>query len=213
MSEQPVDRYPLAWPTGWPRTPWNQRKTAPFGMTQERVTDTGSYKRRVPINMRTAIDRLMAELDRLGATNAVLSTNVELRLDGLPMGNRSEPSDTGVAVYFRHKGKPIVMACDRWLTVADNIAAIAQHIDAIRRMDRYGVGRLEQALAGYQRLLSGRRAWFEVLGFSSPVHEWSRIEDAYKSLAKRLHPDAGGSHDAMAELSEAYQTARQELGA
>jgi hypothetical protein len=33
--------------------------------------------------------------------------------------------------------------------VADNIAAIAAHIDAIRRQDRYGVGTLDQAFAGY----------------------------------------------------------------
>lgn len=205
-------RYPLAWPVGWPRTDQRRREHAKFSMSDERVTANGILKRRVPINMRTALDRLITELDRLGASDAILSTNVELRIDGFPKGNMQEPSDTGAAVYFRHKGKPIVMACDKWTTVADNIAAIAQHIDAIRRMDRYGVGRLEQALAGYQRLLSGRRAWFDVLGYDRPPQTWNGVEDAYKSLAKRLHPDAGGSHDAMAELTEAFSQARQEFG-
>jgi len=204
MTEQ--QRYPLAWPIGWPRT--KQRRASSFGMT----TELAGVKRRVAINMRTAIDRLMAELDRIGATAPVLSTNVELRLDGLPMGNRAEPFDVGVAVYFRHKGRPIVFACDKWQTVAENVAAIAQHIDAIRRMDRYGVGRLEQALAGYQRMLSGRRAWFDVLGFPEPPTSFATVERAYKNLVVAHHPDRGGDAARATEINEAFQQAKTELG-
>lgn len=206
MQEQ--QRYPLAWPIGWPRTEWQKRRASSFGMT----TEVNGIKRRVAINMRTAIDRLMAELDRIGAADPILSTNVELRLDGLPMGNRADPGDVGVAVYFRHKGRPIVFACDKWSTVAENITAIAQHIDAIRRMDRYGVGRLEQALAGYQRMLSGRRAWFDVLGFKEPPTHWATIERAYKELVVAHHPDRGGDVARATEINEAFQQARQELG-
>jgi hypothetical protein len=39
-----------------------------------------------------AIARLQGELDRLGAADVVLSTNVELRLDGLPRADRAAPS-------------------------------------------------------------------------------------------------------------------------
>lgn len=213
ILDQPVDRYPLAWPAGWPKTPPAERRVAPFFTTVMRTTETGSYRDKRTLTMAGAVERLMRECDRLKAEGPVLSSNVELRLDGQPRGDRGAPSDPGVALYFRHKNKPIVMACDRWTTVAGNIAAIAGHIEALRATDRYGVGKLEQALAGYQRLLSGRRAWFEVLGFNPPPANWAPIEDRYRLLAKTLHPDvAGGSAEKMAELNEAFQTAKQEFG-
>jgi hypothetical protein len=216
ILEQPVDRYPLAWPVGWPRTAAAERKPAPFFKVAHETYGTGdtSYQHKVkrPLTMAGAVERLMRECDRIGADGPVLSTNVQLRLDGLPRGDRPMPSDVGAALYFRHKGKPIVMACDRWSTVPGNIAAIAGHIEAIRAQDRYGVGRLEQALAGYQRLLSGRRAWFEVLGLSRPPANWEPIETAYKTLAKKYHPDRHHDQTIMTEINEAYQTAKEEFG-
>lgn len=197
--EQPVDRFPLSWPIGWPETPRHKRQRSKFTTLRN------------PMTMATATHRLIRELDLLKAEQPILSTNIELRLDGKPYSNRPEPTHPGAAVYFRHKGKPIVMACDKWDKVADNVTAIAQHIDAIRRMDRYGVGRLEQALAGYQRLIGGARSWFDVLGVGTSA-PWSAVEDAYKALARKLHPDAGGSDEAMAELNGAMDTARQEYG-
>ena len=198
--ETPVDRFPLSWPIGWPETPRRLRARSPFRSHGSAMT------------MATATGRLMRELALLKAEQAVLSTNIELRLDGQPYSNRAEPQHPGAAVYFRHKGKPIVMACDKWTKVADNVTAIAQHIDAIRRMDRYGVGRLEQALAGYQRLLAGGRAWFDVLGFKEPPQSFQAVTTARNRLALSLHPDSGGSSGAMAELNAAYDTARQEFG-
>lgn len=212
LDEQ-VDRYPLAWPVGWQRTPAGQRTVARFSRKETTYGQNGNWTRSKSLTLGVALDRLEGELNRLRVQSVIISTNLPLGVRGAPRADaRPDDNDPGVAVYFRHKNKPIVLACDKWTTVQDNVAAIAAHIDAIRRMDRYGVGKLEQALAGYTRLLTGKRAWFEVLGFAGPPSEWSRIEDAYKSLAKRLHPDAGGSVDAMAELNEAYQTAKLERG-
>ena len=39
------------------------------------------------------------------------------------------------------------------------------------------------------------------------------VESAYRNLSKTAHPDAGGSHDAMAELSNARDTALKEIAA
>lgn len=221
ILEQPVDRFPLAWPAGWPRTPLPDRRRAPFAYvvtTQQTVGLPGqqtTYDRRdkKALTMARAVEQLMRECGRLGAEGPVLSTNVELRLDGQPRADRRLPDDTGVALYFRHKNKPIVMACDKWDRVPDNIAAIARHIETIRAQDRYGVGRLEQALAGYQRLLTGRRAWWEVLGFSAPPANWEPIQARYDRLKVERHPDkAGGDTAKFQELQEAFETAKGEFG-
>jgi len=39
------------------------------------------------------------------------------------------------------------------------------------------------------------------------------IERAYRELAKRAHPDAGGSQEWMAELNAARDAAKRERGA
>jgi hypothetical protein len=158
-----------------------------------------------------AISRLSGELDRLGATHPILSTNVETRLDGLPRSGQSNPDDPGAAVYFRFKGQPRALACDRWDRVADNIAAIAQHIDALRRIDRYGVGTMEQAFAGYAALPPSAEDWWLVLGVSQDATP-EQIEAAFLARARVAHPDAGGNHHDMAKLSEARVIARAARG-
>ena len=63
-------------------------------------------------------------------------------------------------MYFKLDSVPegLVLACDRWLRVEDNIAAVAAHIGALRGIDRWGVGSVRQAFAGYKRLGDDTRA-------------------------------------------------------
>ncbi|MBF6559555.1 MAG: J domain-containing protein [Candidatus Binataceae bacterium] len=188
--------YPLAWPAGWKRTRPGHGLTALF-------RDRGTR-----LNFAAAMKRLVWQLQMLGAINPILSTNVELRIDGSPRLDRPGPSDTGVAVYFTLKGRRLVLACDRWNRVADNIGAIAAHIDAMRAQARHGVGSVEQAFAGY--LAIENRAWRTVLGVDDD-YSLEDAETAYRNLARQHHPDNGGSHTAMAELNAAIAAAREEL--
>jgi len=45
---------------------------------------------------------------------------------------------------------------------------------------------------------------YQLLGVS-PSAKWDEIERAYRSKAKRHHPDHGGDEDAMRALNEAYR--------
>jgi hypothetical protein len=211
MSEQ---RFPLMWPTGWKRTPYGQRQRADFSKTKNEVRRDASgqavnVKRTGRIEAGDAAVKLEDQLDRLGAERAVLSTNVEMRMDGRPKSGRLEPGDPGAACYFTFNGKRTVLACDKWDRTADNIAAIANHIDALRRIDRYGVGTMEQAFAGYVALphVAGIDWWLE-LGVG-PDATPDQIDAAYKAKARTLHPDAGGSADAMTKLNVARDAARK----
>lgn len=212
MTEQ--QRYPLSWPQGWKRTPAVSRQRANFGksVTWEGATRPDGtrekHSRKDALSPADAAKRLYAELDRLDASNVVLSTNLELRADGTPRSDRRDPADVGAAVYFKLNGKPRCLACDRWQRVADNIAAIAQHIDALRRIDRYGVGTMEQAFAGYAALPASPSDWWIVLGVT-PDATSAQIDDAYRRLARTAHPDAGGSHNDMARLNAARDEAKK----
>lgn len=206
--------YPLSWPQGWKRTAAEDRVRAKFGKSETKYSSANpgySWKEKKDLSIAQALQRLFIQLDRLDAAEVIVSTNVETRLDGTPRSDRRAPSDPGVAVYFKIAGKPRVLAVDKWDRVADNIAALAAHIDAIRCQERYGVGTLEQAFAGYMALAApaSSQAWWKVLNFNEkPTLE--RAEAAYKQLAMKAHPDNGGSHEEMSKINAAIAEARKE---
>jgi len=221
-------RYPLSWPFGWKRTKSGERATATF--TESAMVKRSQWNREAVrydqievkgtkrVGLPTARERLTDQLQRLGAADVLLSTNLQLTTYGQPRGGQGEPADPGVAVYFTLHGKDRVLACDKWTTVAGNMAAIAAHIDAIRRVDRYGVGTLDQAFAGYDSLPApgshNRPPWRKVLGIAEDENcSAEAVQAAYRDMAKQFHPDLqGGSHEAMAMLNEARDQALREIG-
>lgn len=181
-----VEAFPLTWPAGWKRT--NYRERSRFKVTPGR-----------------ARDQLFEELRRLGANKIILSTNIELRQDGLPYCNRRAPADPGVAVYFQHKGRPMVFACDQWISVEENMWAIMHTIDALRGIERWSASdMLERAFTGFQALPSGeKKTWWEVLGVPRNASQ-DQIRDRFRQLAREHHPDHGGQNDEMTKLNDAY---------
>ncbi len=207
--------FPLAWPQGWPRTVAADRRAPKF---HTRTREAGrNWPTSRAVTVAEARGRLQAELDLLRATLPVLSSNMELRLDGQPRSGQRDPDDPGVAVYFQLRGKPRVLACDRWLTVAGNIAAIAAHIDAMRGMDRWGVGSVDRLFEGFTALPAaapGQRHWRQVLGISSTLSiDAAGLESLRRALARQHHPDVpGGSAERMAEINAAVDQALREIG-
>lgn len=216
-----TEAYPLAWPAGRPRTPPEQRQSARFKTSERQYHQTGgSWLSSKPLTVARAIDRLALEVERMQRSlgsrfwKPVISTNIETRQDGTPRSDRRDPADPGVAVYFRANTKDYCMPCDRWNRVADNIAAIAGHIEAIRRIERYGVQTLDAAFAGFEALPPpGNRPWRDVLECRNTAATIELIEASYRRLARERHPDLGGSDEMMAELNAAIEAARGELAA
>lgn len=192
MSEQ---AYPLSWPVGRPRTPAHLRKRATFNVKEW----NGRWDQTKEVSIARARDRLQREIDLLGAKGLILSTNVELRLDGQPRSDRRAPADPGVALYFRLDGRNTALACDKWDRVADNIVAIAKHVEALRGIDRWGVGTREQAFAGYQALPAPEQ-WWQVLEVGQQATP-EQIDAAWRAKMRDAHPDRGGSDQAAARLN------------
>jgi hypothetical protein len=229
MPRRDDPRFPLQWPFGWKRTASADRARSGFSeaaMVSRHSYDTvnGSYQRVTKevrgtkgVTLRTACARLQDQLDRLGASDVVLSTNVELTVGGEPRGDRRTPDDPGAAVYFKladanGEMKERVLACDKWQTVAENICAVANHVDAIRRVERYGVGTLDQAFTGYDALpppgADNRPPWRGVLRF----HPTAKVspEDVqvnYRALAKAAATDEAR----LLDLNLAREAALREL--
>jgi hypothetical protein len=194
-----VENFPLYWPEGWKRTAEYARK---FG--------------RFRTGFAVGRDDLIKELERLGAQSVVLSTNIPLRRDGLPMATAAAPKDPGVAVYFTYKKQAMCFACDQFEFVKDNISAIKHTIAALRGIERWGASdMLERAFRGFTALPGTLpETWRKVMEFAP--HERVSVEAVelrFRELAKRRHPDvAGGDHAQMQQLNEARDAARLEMG-
>jgi hypothetical protein len=159
-------------------------------------------------------DQLVRELQLLPAQNVVISTNIALRQDGLPYSVQKRIDDPGVAVYFTFKKKPMVMACDRYETVAGNLRSLGLAVDAMRQLDRHGGGTMmERAFQGFAAIAppAWKKPWREVFGVKP---DWrGDLTALYREKAKLRHPDSGGSDVLMAELNVAYEEAKRERGA
>lgn len=190
-----IDNYPLYWPPGWPRTEDPQRA---------RFNTSGESARNILFN----------ELRLLGATNIVISSNAQLRRDGLPyVGQRLD--DCGVAVYFDLNGENQCVPCDKWSRLDDNIQAVRKTIEALRGLERWGAKEMVNAAFRGFKALPGAievgeatvRVWWEVLQVD-PKADWEVISSAFRQLAKKTHPDSGGNSYAFQEVQRAFKEAK-----
>jgi hypothetical protein len=201
-----AEAYPLQWPAGRPRTDRWKRERATFDVTFAR-----------------ARDNIVAEIGRLAGRypdpQIVISTNIALRRDGLPLANQRQPDDPGVAVYFLYKKRQMSFACDRWDKIEHNMQAIAKTIEALRGIARWGTGdMLEAAFTGFTALPPppasapggpAHRHWRDVFG--TGVQTRGQLNEVYRRLAGAYHPDRGGDPNKMAELNRAREEAQKEL--
>lgn len=187
------DAFPLAWPMQWKRTPVHQRQSAIFR--------TGFGKAR---------DMLVNEVRKLGGRNLVISSNNNLRKDGLPYANQREPEDVGVAVYFDLFGKQQCVPCDKWTKVTDNLYAIALCIEALRGLERWGAKDMVQAsFTGFAALPDYTSANY--IDYFEGVIDLEHLRERYKNLAKELHPDAGGNANDFAIMQSEYEAKKRSL--
>lgn len=212
-----MQKYPLTWPANWKRTTNRVRARFNKKVYQSYSTpNSGGYYRSSEVSIHEGVKRVLSELQSFGVLegDAIISTNLRVRLDGLPRGDQKEPDDPGVAVYWQREGDKThkVMAIDMYDRVADNLAAIAATLNAMRAIERHGGAViLERAFTGFDALPSPND-WRHVLGFEqTPTIEQAR--ERYKRLAKSRHPDAGGSEASMKELNAAWESAQRELEA
>ncbi len=189
--------YPLQWPDGWAVTTMPEPSNFTVAFTD-------------------ALRSLERELDRLGATDPVITSNLPTRRDGRPYATGIQQGHSpGIAVYFVLHGAERVMACDRWDDATSNIRAIACAIEAIRGLDRWGAAgaalKVWDAYTALPARVDPAPHWSAVLGVSQHS-TYSEIKRAYRDLIKEAHPDTGGDTARAARINAAFDQAMQELG-
>ena len=183
-----VDAYPLQYPTHWSRTEHTQRS---------RFDTAFGYAR----------DRLLDEIRLLGGTNVVISSNIELRQDGLPYANRREPDDVGIAVYFTLWNK---QQCDKWDRTKDNLWAIKKTIEALRGIERWGAKEMVKAsFRGFEAL--PEKVEVNQYQYFIGINTLDEAKVRRKVLIKKLHPDYGGSSGEFAEMQRQFSMFEKEV--
>jgi len=200
----PINAFPLAWPPGWKRAAGHKR-----GLFVRR-SGTQTVRR---ITAGDGATRVLFELQRLQVERheIVISTNMKLRSDGLPRDDMT-PTDAGAVVYWREStGARRCMAIDAYERVADNLAAIAATLEALRAIARHGgAGILDRAFTGFLALPAptngGARPWYELLDVA-PQATREQIQHAYRRKISAAHLDRPGGDN---ELASALNVARDQ---
>lgn len=213
-----IPRYPLQWPLGWKRTPPSAQVRARFNKKQTKTSSytppggqASTYSVKAELTISDGVERVREQLQMLGVTDdfMVISSNLELRLDGLPRSGQKEPADSGVAVYWvdwrSPDDPPKCMAIDQYDRVADNLAAVAATLEAMRAIERHGgAAILERAFVGFAALPQPADLdWRQVLDPNDP-------EGSYRRKRVQAHPDRGGSAEAFHRVQRAYDAYQQE---
>jgi hypothetical protein len=152
----------------------------------------------------------------------------DVRKDGqLRQGEVRSPEYPGVILEFdsldkvQRKYVKIQFVCDRFKSWKDNVRAIALGMEALRKVERYGITSAQEQYEGFKAKtlppkieLGASMSVADALAFiqhksQKPViANQGNYEEVYKYAIQKCHPDKGGSHDDMAKLNIARDTLR-----
>lgn len=147
----------------------------------------------------------------------------DIRLDGYPRAN-AKPGHPGIVLAFDSRYGPLKYACDTFTDWQDNVRAIALGLEALRKVDRYGITKRGEQYTGWKALpggpavsstmnisdaatfvsmhssVDGRR-----LNPSAVLNKRSAYALAKRQAIRALHPDAGGNAEDYQVLTDAIR--------
>lgn len=201
------------WPAGLRVAPIREW---PGGLTP----DTRRRRSQFSANWRETTALLRRELRELGAKDAELLVAIppqQFRLDGYPRAT-AKAEHPGVILSFDSRHGHLSYPCDTFTTWQDNLRAVALALEALRKVDRYGVTRHGEQYRGFAAIEAAPAA--DALPFNSAnsariwlLNYWSLPGDvtlaATVRAAKRAtHPDHGGDAEQFRQVMAAEQLLR-----
>jgi hypothetical protein len=158
----------------------------------------------------------------------------QIRKDETGLLAHAQTKHPGVIVSFEADQGPLRFSCDRfsdgWNRKAgwrDNLRAVALALEALRKIDRYGIGSGREQYVGFNALPPGQpmamgagmtieeaaallaehampgEGGRDPVGLAERLVNGEGIQLAYRVAAKRHHPDAGGDAELFRRLTEA----------
>lgn len=151
---------------------------------------------------RATLDLLTREVWNLGTGNRMPPSVLQVALreqdfrnDGMPRAN-AKPDHPGVILSIESAKGSLSFPCDRFTTWQDNLRAIALALEALRKVDRYGITPNDEQYTGWRQLPSNAP--------TSPVLTSDDAEKLIRVQARR----GGESTVDLGTLQQAYRLAR-----
>lgn len=123
----------------------------------DRTEFTGKHQRSQFDSTWTATLQLLGrEIGYLDGRDVVLEVDVTepfIRNDGM-LHAKARPTSPGVRLAFESKHGPLTYATDRFNHWQDNVRAIALGLEALRKVDRYGITKRGEQYTGWKALPS-----------------------------------------------------------
>lgn len=180
--------------TDWPQMKIGPIASWPGALTRVRQRSpfrpAGSNYRTAPTTLGDTTDILERELRTLDAKNTELLMAIrpeDLRLDGLPRAN-AKPDHPGVILSFDSKHGHLSYPCDTFETWQANLRAIALGLEALRKVDRYGVTKRGEQYRGFLAL----EATAAPAGFRDAMEALEYLDRLVGATTKDLRDDVGG---------------------
>jgi hypothetical protein len=163
------------------------------------------------------------ELVQLKATNVLFLVDVppeDFRVtDGHPK-SKARWGHPGVVVAFDSIHGPLKYACDAFDSFPDNVRAVALGLEALRKVERYGIVKRGEQYKGWSQLPPGtamgaemtkEEAWRVLIDLGGGPADLAfygdpaEVEHYYRLAAKAHHPDRGGNGDLMSRATAARE--------
>jgi hypothetical protein len=171
-------------------------------------------------SLSSTMDTLRRELTMLGARNARMQIAIApeaFRLDGYPRAT-AKPEHPGIILTLDSKHGPLSYPCDTFLTWQDNLRAIALALEALRKVDRYGVTRRGEQYRGFLAIEatampagfgSVDEAWTFILDRGGYDRDETRVSGRIRDAKRSTHPDLGGRAEDFQRVTAAEQYLKQ----
>lgn len=187
----------------------------------DRSQFTGKHKSS-PFDWKTTFGQteelLFRELKMLGAKNAVMEVDLQesqIRLDGRPKSGARKPETPAVAIAFDTDKGSMRFATDRFYNWEHNVRAIALGMEALRKIERYGIANSDQQYTGWRQLEAKGQSSIDAeatifaLARTELDEPGFTVKQAYRRAVRYVHPDVNAG--AQADWDR-LQAAAKQLG-
>ncbi|MDQ7877333.1 hypothetical protein Q9R08_05015 [Microbacterium sp. QXD-8] len=203
----------------WPGKFTRERRSSPFRGTRE---VNGKRRSGVEVTLTQTLADLDRELRELRAKDAELLVAIsaeKFRLDGKPRAGAT-PDHPGVILSFEipNVGR-VSYPCDTFTSWEANLRAIALALEALRKVDRYGVTKRGEQYRGFLALeATSVPAGFEdvldakvFLARVTGIPYMDRpLRELVRTAQRKTHPDTGGDAATFQRVVQAEALLRGE---
>jgi DnaJ-domain-containing protein 1 len=184
----------IDWPAGFERT----------------TADDREPNRSFEVSMSDAFDNLEAELCRQEVDDFRYEFDAQARNKDQRPYSRANPDDPSFVVRWTKDADQFAVACDAYSRLRDNVHAVGKYVNEKGRMQRRPVttGKSEFANAqlpsGDEETIVAAEPAHAVLGVDPDASD-AEVQAAYQDAVKEVHPDHGGSAEALREVRRAKE--------